>query len=160
VVARGYYEDIKGRDGIKFQQLLYIAFYDDDKNLQIGCLKLTGAALGAWFDFKKVQRDVYDGAISIEGRGEKEKNGATVFYRPVFKHIAQVSEESEATAKQLDVHLQEYLTTYFANAGIEETEIEYTGGGNAEEVYTPEQSMAASAASGGVAVADDDDIPF
>src|SRR6185312_14717997 len=94
VIARGFYEDIKGKDGIKFQQLLYIAFYDEDKNLQIGCLKLTGAGLGAWFDFKKIHRDIYDGAISITGRGEKEKNGATVFYRPVFEHIAQVSEAS------------------------------------------------------------------
>lgn len=145
VVARGYYDDIKGKDGIKFQQFLYIAFYDDDKQLQIGCIKLTGAALGAWFDYTKVHRDIYDGAIQITGRGDKEKNGATVFYRPVFQHIAQVSEDSEAAAQQLDQHLQEYLTMYFSNAGIEEVEAEYTGqamaaGAGAE--YAPDLNQA------------------
>lgn len=125
-VARGYYEDIKGKDGIKFQQLVYIAFREGDGPLQIGCLKLTGAALGAWFDFQKVQKDIYAGAISIDGKGEKEKNGATVFYRPVFSHISEVTPDSETQAVELDKHLQEYLEMYFSNAAIEEVEADHT----------------------------------
>lgn len=152
-VARGYYEDIRGRDGIKFQQSIYIAFREGEGELQIGCLKLTGAALGAWFDFRKVQKDIYAGAISIDGRGEKETNGVTVFYRPVFSHVATVSEESEAQAVELDKHLQEYFTMYFSNAAIEEVETdhvpEYTGV-DYEEDALEREAIAAMSGDGGV----------
>lgn len=127
VVARGFYEDIKGRDGIKFQQLVYIAFYDDDKNLQIGCLKLHGAAVSAWFEYRKAHRNIYDGAITITGRSDEKKKGKTVYYEPVFAPFTNVSDETDASAKELDVHLQEYLTAYFAQTGIEEVEQAYTG---------------------------------
>lgn len=132
VVARGFYEHIKGKEGIKFSQILYVAFYDDDKNLQIGCLKLNGAALSSWFDFTKSHRDIYDGAFAINGN-EKKKKGTNTYYAPTFEHISTVSDDSEAAAQQLDVHLQEYLTAYFAQTGIEEAEQDYSGPPNTEE---------------------------
>lgn len=125
-VARGFYEDIKKHDGIKFQQLVYIAYYDADKNLQIGCLKLHGAAVSAWFDFRK-GKDVYAGGLMIKGKSEELKNGNVKYFAPVFDSFNNLSPETEAKAVELDVHLQEYLTTYFAQAGIEEVEAEYTG---------------------------------
>jgi len=126
VVARGYYEDIKGKEGIKFQQLIYIAYQGADKQMQIGCLKLSGAAVGAWFEYRKAHRDVYSGAIKITGRSEPLKNGTVTYYAPVFEADPNVSDEVNQQAVELDKHLQEYLTAYFANSGIEEVEQEYT----------------------------------
>ncbi len=48
VEAQGLYEDIKNYPGAKFMTGLYIAYYDEDKVLQIGYLKIKGAALTAW----------------------------------------------------------------------------------------------------------------
>ncbi len=94
--------------------------------MQIGYLKLKGAALSAWFDFAKTHRNIYEGAFGIEGSTKKRK-GATTYYEPVFKHYAKVSDEADNTAKALDETLQEYLTAYFAQAGMAEAEREYTG---------------------------------
>lgn len=140
IVVRGFYDDIKGKDGVKFVALLYVAFYDENKNLQIGCLKLTGAALSAWFDFSKAHRDIYDGAFAITGNVKKKK-GSNTYFEPVFGHIANVSDEADAQAKELDEHLQEYLTSYFAQTGIEEVEQEYTGQPQGGEFYDNEPEM-------------------
>lgn len=124
VEVQGFYDDIKGYPGVKFMTGLYIAFYDDDKNLQIGYLKVKGAALTAWIEFTKAHRNIYEGAFAIEGAAKKKK-GTNSYYEPVFKHFPKVSDEAEEMAKTLDIHLQEYLTAYFAQAG--EAEVEYTG---------------------------------
>lgn len=126
VEIQGYYGDIKNHPGVRFMTGLYIAFYDDDKNLQIGYLKIKGAALTAWIEFTKSHRNIYEGAFSIDGK-TKQKKGSTTYYEPVFKHSANVSEEADNAAKELDVHLQEYLTAYFVQAGLAEVEREYTG---------------------------------
>lgn len=126
VEAQGLYEHIKGHPGIKFMTGLYIAFYDDDGSLQIGYLKIKGAALTAWIEFTKSHKNIYEGAFAITGNTKKRK-GSTTYYEPVFKYIDNVSEDADAMAKELDVHLQEYLTAYFAQNGIAEVETEYTG---------------------------------
>lgn len=126
VECRGFYEDIKGQPGVRFMQGLYIAYYDDDKNLVIGYLKIKGAALTAWIEFAKAHRNPYNGAFAITGNAKKKK-GTTTYYEPVFEHINNVSDEADEAAKELDTHLQEYLTAYFAQAGIAEVETEYTG---------------------------------
>lgn len=136
IVARGYYEDIKGREGIKFQQFVYIAFHDENKELQIGCLKLSGAAVSAWFEYRNQHKDIYDGAISITERSEAKKNGSVTYYEPIFAGGVQVSEESEQAAIKLDEQLQEYLTAYFAQAGIEEVEVEYQEGRHDDSMPT------------------------
>lgn len=126
IEVQGLYENIKNYPGAKFMTGLYIAFYDEDKNLQIGYLKIKGAALTAWIEFTKAHRNIYEGAFSIDGK-EKKKKGTTVYYEPVFKFSSAVSDEADEKAKELDRHLQEYLTAYFAQAGIAEAEREYSG---------------------------------
>lgn len=137
IEVQGLYEHIKGHPGIRFMQGLYIAFYDEDQNLQIGYLKIKGAALTAWIEFTKAHRNIYEGAFGIKDKS-KQKKGSTTYYEPVFEHYAKVSDEADEMAKELDRHLQEYLTAYFAQAGIAEVEREYTG-----------QAVAAAANGGG-----------
>jgi hypothetical protein len=126
IEAQGLYKDIKGKPGLKWITGLYIAFYGDDAQLQIGYLKIKGAALTAWLDFTKSHKNIYDGAFAITG-AKKAKKGTNTYYEPVFEHIKTVSDESETAAVELDKHLQEYLTAYFAQVGLAQVEQEYTG---------------------------------
>ena len=138
VEVSGYYENIKNHPGVRFMQGLYIAFYDDDKQLQIGFLKLKGAALSAWFDFTKTHRNIYEGAFGITDK-TKQKKGATVYYAPVFEHYAKVSDEADEAAKQLDQKLQEYLTSYFAQVAPEQAMAATANGGS--QFYDNEPEM-------------------
>lgn len=150
VEAQGLYEHIKGVPGVKYMTGLYIAFYGDDGTLQIGYLKIKGAALTAWIEFTKAHRNIYEGAFGITG-GNECKKGATTYFEPVFSHSAKVSDDADESAKELDRHLQEYLTVYFSNAGIAQAEAEYSGTDEHAErkamaagmnaLYSPEPSM-------------------
>lgn len=153
IEAQGLYENIKGTPGVKFMTGLYIAFYDDDKQLQIGYLKIKGAALTAWIEFTKAHRDIYQGAFGITG-SEKCKKGTNTYYEPVFEFFSNVSDEADAMAKELDVHLQEYLTAYFANNGIAEVEAEFSGKAMAVGGQHDPQAPLARPED------DEDDIPF
>ncbi len=141
IEAQGLYEHIKGTPGVKYMTGLYVGFYGEDKTMQIGYLKIKGAALTAWIDFTKSHKDIYAGAFGITG-AEKRKKGTTVYYEPVFEHYATVAPESDEVAKMLDVQLQEYLTAYFAQAGIAEVEAEYSGSGN-DEIHTSNGQVSA-----------------
>lgn len=112
-IATGPYATIKdacNAKGGKYTSSVYIGYYDEKKELALGHLKIRGASLGAWIDYGK-KNDFYKGGLtvktSVEGR-----NGKTVFQIPVFEQI-QISEETDAAAKFLDVDLQEYLNKYF-----------------------------------------------
>lgn len=135
-IAQGFYSNIKDTRGVKFMTGLYIAYYDDDKSLQIGYLKIKGAALNAWINFTKSHKNIYEGAFAIKGRSDELTNGDTVYFEPVFEYINNVSDESDEKAKELDLHLQEYLTLYFAQQGLKEVEVEYSGG-RTDEDFTP-----------------------
>lgn len=127
VEAQGLYEEIKGLPGMKFMTGLYIAFYDENEQLQIGYLKLKGAALTAWIEFTKSHRNIYEGAFGITGK-EKKKKGTNNYFEPKFIFSAKVSDEADEMAKELDRHLQEYLTAYFAQAGQEFASAATAGG--------------------------------
>lgn len=130
VVVQGYYDQIKGTPGVKFMIGLYIAAKGADGALQIDYLKIKGSGLSAWIDFIKAHRSLYHGAFSISGSNKKKK-GTTDYFEPVFEFHAEVPEAVNASAVELDVQLQEYLTAYFANNGIAEVE---------RELVTPEYS--------------------
>jgi len=143
VEVQGLYENIKGHTGVKFMTGLYVAFHDEEKVLQIGYLKLRGAALTAWIDFTKSHRNIYEGAFSITDKAKKKK-GSNAYFEPVFEHIPKITEESETAAQDLDRQLQEYLTAYFAQQGIAEVEREYSGSAPAtgeEPFYANEPPM-------------------
>ena len=126
IVGEGLYEEVKKITGVKFMIGLYIAFYNDKKELEIGYLKLKGSAMSAWIDFTKAHRNLYDGAFSVaRGEADEDEDGRT-YYHPLFTHHANVSAEADEQAKELDRQLQEYLTAYFARTeqiaeGVAET---------------------------------------
>lgn len=164
VEAQGLYEHIKGTPGVKFMTGLYIAFYDENAVLQIGYLKIKGAALTAWIEFTKFHRDIYAGAFAITGNNQCKK-GTNTYYEPVFAHSAKVSEESDDAAKNLDVQLQEYLSAYFAQSGIEEVEVQFSGqsqavAANGAVVGTYADPQAPVGGFNPSDAQDDDDIPF
>ncbi len=149
VVAQGLYAELKDRKGLHYEKGLYIAFHDDDKVLQIGFLKFKGSSLGAWFEFIKAHKNIYKGAFTIKERSDVINGDKGDYYTPVFVHKADISEESDNAAKELDVQLQEYLTAYFVKGG-QQAEEEYSGipanAGDAWEPDTPEPLARAMAA--------------
>lgn len=132
IVAQGLYAELKERKGLHYVKGLYIAFYDDDKTLQIGYLKFKGSSLGAWFEFTKSHRDIYKGAFTIKSKSDVIEGDKGDYYTPVFTHKADISEESDNAAKELDATVQEYFTRYFAYKGDEE--VEYSGKAQAATV--------------------------
>lgn len=156
IYAEGLWKDIKDKN-TSFVTGLYIAFHDEDKNLQIGYLKLKGAANSSWIDFtNKHQRDIYKGVFAITDK-ELDDSGPVKFYRPVFVWSDKITDETNDMALSLDEQiLQPYLMAYFARTVETNGEVHYTG-----ESYEPEAAMAdaANAMPAGT-VEDDDDIPF
>jgi hypothetical protein len=155
IVAQGLYAELKERKGLYYVKGLYIAFYDDNKELSIGFMKLKGSALGAWFEFTKSHRNLYDGAFTIKSRSEIINGDKSDYYTPVFAHKP-VSEETEQAAKDLDAELQAYLTAYFAHKGDEaetqEPEVKAAAVGGRTDPQAPVTSFKE--------LDDDDDIPF
>lgn len=138
--------ELKLINGTKFTKSIYIAFYDDQKQMQIGNIKFSGSALSGLSD-KTVEQNLKDYRANpqenelfsetflsnvgwfnfcdgwkgqIEEIGVQiigkvwDKNGTSVFYRPVFKANTKVTPETNEKALQLDRELQTYLTAYLA----------------------------------------------
>ena len=122
VQAEGLYEDIKGKvAGAKYNKAVYIAYFDTNKALKLGCLLLSGTAMSDWFDFCK-GKNVKTGAIKIEGT-RKVEDGEDVYYSPIFNQI-ECKPETEALAIELDKALQVYLKAYFSKDYVESQNIE------------------------------------
>jgi hypothetical protein len=129
VVGEGSYQEVKAITGAKLVAGLYIAFFDDDKKLQIGHLKLHGSAMGAWFEFSK-GKNVEQGVITV-AKGEEERDeDDKVYYLPAYSQSNGLTDETEAAAIELDEQLQKYLTVYFNKA--QDAEEEFTGNGKAQ----------------------------
>jgi len=112
--ATGLYKNIiTDRDciGAKFCQSVYIAYFEGTE-LTIGKIELTGAALGAWFEFKKAN-NIYKGAVSVK-EFKTDKKGKVEFTMPIFV-LTEVSEATDQKAIGLDAELQEYFKAYFHN---------------------------------------------
>ena len=114
-LAEGLYKDFRDRvaaQGGKFNANCYIAF-KGPQGLQIGSLKFKGAALGAWMEFRKANRNsLYSSAIAISGFTEGQK-GRIVYKMPAFS-LKPVSTETNAEAVALDKTLQQYLEGYLS----------------------------------------------
>ncbi len=131
IEATGLYADLKDRKGLSYIKGLYIAFKEGKGDLQIGHLKFKGSAVGAWFDFIKTHKDIYKGAITIKGPSDVIAGEKGDYYTPVFTAKADISEESNAQATELDATiLQPYLETYLAQNGSPEQEYSGTANGN------------------------------
>lgn len=132
---RGKYSDIKGEltsrsFGGKYAKSVYIAYRNDENELVIGHIKLSGAALMAWIDFNK-KWDVYKVAIKLEDT-KAAKKGKVDYFVPVFSGLP-VSESTNEEAKVLDNQLQDYLKTYFSNTPDEEEIVEAVEDDEVEE---------------------------
>jgi len=125
-VGKGFWADLKGQiTGIKFCQSIYIAFKIDEE-WKIGRLKLVGASLGAWFDFRG-NHNIYDVSVICTGF-TNEKSGTTEYTVPTFE-AGDVTEEDNATAHKLDEKVQEYLNQVLGSKKAVEapTEEEFIG---------------------------------
>ena len=143
-VAKGTYDQIKDEvksQGGKYTQSVYIAFKGDGGELQIGHIKISGAALTAWIEFQK-KFDVNKCAVFITDEPKLEKKGSNYYFSPVFDG-QNVSDATEAEAQKLDEELQRYLDTYLSRKPDEDDayattveELEDQDDDDAEEVDT------------------------
>ena len=121
IIAEGSWTAIK-KDVIyekgKFAKSVYIAFKDGDE-LKIGNIKMSGSALGPWFDFSKKHRSDLDTKAVLIKAGEKDTTGDVEFIPPAFS-IIDANDETNAAAKLLDIELQKFLDGYFKRTKIEQ----------------------------------------
>lgn len=143
--------------GAKFAKSIYIAYYDDDKNLTIGNLKATGSFLGEWFDFGKAN-ELYEIAVEVAG-AEPAKKGKTEYFTPVLK-ARSISTETDDLAGDLQKQVQKYLNDYLLKPVEEETQND-----NTNDFDEPKAKAAAGFSEGqidsaGVPEEEEPDIPF
>ncbi len=139
-IAKGFYSNIKGQKNMKCVTGLYIAYIDDDAVTKIGYLKLSGAAMSEWIDIAR-KLNIYSGAFALTG-STTQTNGGTTYQAPTFKHKADITDESDAVAKELAVHVVEYLKAYFKKANdvsteIDDDELPTHSGGQTEAEWDP-----------------------
>jgi hypothetical protein len=112
-LAEGLYKEIKDRVnnlGGRFVSNCYVGFKNGG-GLEIGSLRFKGAALGAWMEFRKANRNrLYDSAIAISG-STAGKKGRITYQMPVFE-LKTISPESNSKAVELDKQFQSWLEGY------------------------------------------------
>lgn len=122
-IAEGYYKAIKDRvntRGASFVASCYIATKIDG-TLSLCVVRFKGAALSAWLDFRKANRQqLYESAIRITGTTEGKK-GRIVYKMPVFE-LKTVTEETNRQALALDKVLQGYLDGYLKRTTHDQAE--------------------------------------
>lgn len=136
IVGEGTYQEVKAITGAKLVAGLYIAFYGDDQELQIGYLKLAGSAMGQWFEFGK-GRNVETGVISIERGEQEEDEQGNPYFLPKYSQATNISDTTEEAAIALDKELQTYLIAYFSKKEWTDAMQE---NGNGHSDYAPSHS--------------------
>lgn len=124
VVARGLYKNIKDEvkaAGGKYTASVYIAFYNDERELVLGHIKFAGGALNEWIEFQK-RVDVSKAAVTLAVNPEVKKNGTTYYFVPQFDSM-KISAATLENAKKVDAELQNYLDVYFTRTPDEEEPI-------------------------------------
>lgn len=108
-------KDDKRVKGIKAALSIYIGFFDENKELKLGNLKLHGGSFGAWIEiqkeYRKNKKNITEGAFVVKEFVQKEYDG-TPYNTPVFVGT-DIKEETNAKAIELDKVFQEYLKSYF-----------------------------------------------
>lgn len=120
--ASGVWIDIKGQlTGSDFCKSVYV-MHNDNGTFKIGNVSIMKSALTGWFDFCKA--NVLSKCWVNVSETIKNKNGVVTFLSP--KYDAKVAGDAEIkAAKELDLVLQEYLTSYLApvvNDGLTDEE--------------------------------------
>ena len=120
ICAKGMYgEIIKDLTGARYCQSVYVAYDDFVGGWKIGNIQMMGSALSAWIDYRKKGK-VFSGKIVINEMKDGKK-GKTEYKIPVFTW-AEIPQETDDTAKGLDVQLQDYLGKYIASRKNETVE--------------------------------------
>jgi hypothetical protein len=104
-VVEGSWENIKDKGNFRYTKHLYIAV-ENDGQLEICMMRVTGAFFAAYVDFVKKNKR-YEIKFSVSDR-EKKKKGKTIFFAPVLKALPVGEDESEV-AMELDKQLQAYF---------------------------------------------------
>lgn len=117
IVAQGSWEQIKDKvesQGGKFANSVYIGYFDENKQLKLGNIKLSGAAIGSWIgtvnEMSKSGKKIEECAFKIADTKEGKK-GKVTWNEPVFTEI-KIKDETNLKAIELDKQLQEYLSEY------------------------------------------------
>lgn len=109
-IQQGLYGDIKDTikaKGGKFTSSVYVAFKDENGDLQIGNIKFKGSSLGPWIDLQNSPANLSENAVVIKG-AKLDDSGGIHFKYPVMDTKA-VSDETNAEADKLYEKLLEYL---------------------------------------------------
>ncbi len=121
ILAEGFYTNI--RDRIKalggyYTTNLYIA-YKGANGMMLGSIQFAGAALNAWVDFEKENRDaIWKKAIKIDGYVEGKK-GKITFRVPKLSAV-EITQQSDVEAQTLDKLLQVFLKSYFGRTRVDQ----------------------------------------
>lgn len=144
VKKEGLWEDLREAfkaQGGKFASSVYIAYLNEEGDVELGNFKFFGSSITEWINFTK-ENKIKDGdAVVIDGSNQAKK-GKTVYYTPTFSTL-EVTNEQKTEANKLDQELQTYLNSYF----------DY---GNK---YKEEKAQSVSATSGQSISVDNEDIP-
>lgn len=134
LLLEGIYSKIKNeldKYDARFTLSVYIAIKINER-LTIANLQLSGAPLGAWFDFKKTgnnKTDIYRKAVSVNGFLPKKK-GSNNYNIPTFA-LKNISTEMENEASTLQKQLKQYLNDCFV----------YIDGGNGGKTKDSENEL-------------------
>ncbi len=155
-LANGLYATIKDKvaaSGGHYVANLYIGA-KIGSSLQIASIQLGGAALSAWFEFRKASGDdLYKKAITV-GSFKEGKKGSVVFKVPQFK-LVDLTPATHEAAVELDKRLQSYLDDYFRSSKVDSPApvvVEATEPSAGESFETAAPTRPSETA--------DDDVPF
>lgn len=122
-VLKGTWDSIKDKAesmDAKFANSIYIGYFDENKNLLLGNIKLYGAPIGPWIatvgTVTKSGRKITDCAFKIVTT-KAGKKGSVIWNEPVFEEIKTHPETNEK-AIELDKVLQDFLESYFKRVDV------------------------------------------
>jgi len=121
-VLSGTWDSIKQKAeamDCKFANSIYIGYFDENKQMQLGNIKLFRSSIGAWTnavsDVTKAGKKISDCAFKVIAT-KHGKKGSVEWNEPVFELIT-IKADTEAKAIELDTELQTYLKSYFSKSG-------------------------------------------
>lgn len=129
-IAEGFYIDIRDKvkaNGGKFTINTYIAYSNGENEIELGSLRMHGAAMSAWIEFendKAVRSALYTKGIKVASTAHGEKGSGKnkiQWEAPVFE-LTDVPEHVNDEATELDRHLQNFLRNYFKRTRVEQAQ--------------------------------------
>lgn len=168
-LARGLYKDIRAdvqAAGGRYHASIYL-YADAGGDVGIHNLKLRGAALSAWLEFRRGARGkLYESAVRLS-LGAEGKKGSVRYIVPAFA-LEPMADGEAVAAVSADRELQAYLREYFARDPQAREPGNATAQGAPAEGHRAVAQLAALAGKDAPATASapatdeefEDDIPF